>query len=261
MSKFYKHFPARWNEGTDCLTLEQEGALLRIVNAIHIYDSPLDNNRFLLAGLFRSTTKKANRLLRDLLTAGKVFIVDGKIHNQRADDDIEERHLAAVNASANFDQTATKVQRNPRQSSSKQTVDDPKPLKTKKRTPQNRIEENRVIPSESHCAPAKGGKRANGKVPDPRFQRWFETFLTFFPKRDAPEHVGAIRKAYGKAISRTDPEKINGQAAAYSASVQANRTEPRFVVSAVKWLNEERWHNDYSSRQPGRPLNGNGARG
>src|SRR5215208_3770723 len=95
MSRFYKHDPVSWNEGTNGLNLEQEAALLRICSAIYICDEPVRNNRFVLAGLFRCSTQKANRLLRDLVTAGKVRIVDGKIHNKRAEAELARRNLAA----------------------------------------------------------------------------------------------------------------------------------------------------------------------
>jgi hypothetical protein len=255
MSRFYKHDPVRWNEGTANLTLEQEAALLRICNAIYICDEPIRDNRFVLAGLFRCGTQKANRLLRDLIAAGKVFIIDGKIHNKRAEAELADRNLAPPVAPELPLSCPPVAQELP----DSQPTDAPKPLKTNEPAIQNRIEQNRVIPSESHTAPAKGGKRTRRKKePDPRFDLWFQTFITVYPKTEHQSSEFALRKAYGKAINRTEPDKINKQAAAYAAFVQADRTEPRFVASAVTWLEKERWNNDYS-KSAGRQHNGNGA--
>ena len=44
MAEFYKMNPALWNTGTDDLTLEQEAAFLRVINAIHLHDHPIKNN-------------------------------------------------------------------------------------------------------------------------------------------------------------------------------------------------------------------------
>ena len=79
MSGFYKMDPAAWDFGTADLSLEEEAAYLRIVNAIHKHDGPVPNNDRVLAGLFRSSTRKARALLDALVSAGKVVIEDGKI--------------------------------------------------------------------------------------------------------------------------------------------------------------------------------------
>jgi uncharacterized protein YdaU (DUF1376 family) len=96
MSSFYKMDPAAWDFGTANLTLEEEAAYLRIVNAIHKHDAPVPDNDRVLAGLFRSSTRKARALIDALVAAGKVTIEDGKIWNDRARSDLVQRQFASI---------------------------------------------------------------------------------------------------------------------------------------------------------------------
>lgn len=96
MSQFYKMDPADWDFGTSGLSLEEEAAYLRIINAIHKHDAPVPNNDRVLAGLFRSSTRKARALLTSLLAAGKVTIEDGAIWNDRARLDLVQRGFASL---------------------------------------------------------------------------------------------------------------------------------------------------------------------
>ena len=96
MSSFYKMDPAAWDFGTSELSLEQEAAYLRIVNAIHKHDGPVPNNDRVLAGLFRTSTRKARALLDSLVDAGKVTVEDGKIWNDRARSDMVRRGFTSV---------------------------------------------------------------------------------------------------------------------------------------------------------------------
>lgn len=91
MSAFYKMDPAAWDFGTTDLTLEQEAAYLRIINAIHKHDQPVPDNDRVLAGLFRCSTRKARSLLNALIEAGKVRIDGDKIVNDKAISDLVHR--------------------------------------------------------------------------------------------------------------------------------------------------------------------------
>lgn len=76
---FYKMDPAAWDFGTADLSLEEEAAYLRIVNAIHKHEGPVPDNDRVLAGLFRASPRKARALVKALVEAGKLVIEDGKI--------------------------------------------------------------------------------------------------------------------------------------------------------------------------------------
>ena len=91
--------PAAWDFGTAELTLEQEAAYLRIVNAIHKHDAPVPNNDRVLAGLFRCSTRKARTLISDLIKAGKLSLDGDAIWNERARSDMVHRQFVSGSAS------------------------------------------------------------------------------------------------------------------------------------------------------------------
>lgn len=91
MADFYKMDPASWDYGTAGLSLEEEAALLRIVNAIHKHRQPVPANERVLSGMFRCSTRKARALLSALVNAGKVRVEDGQIVNDRASSDLVHR--------------------------------------------------------------------------------------------------------------------------------------------------------------------------
>ncbi len=96
MSSFYKMDPAAWDFGTADLSLEQEAAYLRIINAIHKHDAGVPDNDRVLAGLFRTSTRKARALIDALIEAGKVVIEDGKIWNDRARSELVQRGFVTI---------------------------------------------------------------------------------------------------------------------------------------------------------------------
>lgn len=93
---FYKMDPAKWDFGTADLSLEEEAAYLRIVNAIHKHEGPVPDNDRVLAGMFRCSTRKARGLVKALVEAGKLTIEDGKIWNDRARSDLVQRGFTSI---------------------------------------------------------------------------------------------------------------------------------------------------------------------
>ncbi|NPD17573.1 hypothetical protein HOY34_20520 [Xinfangfangia sp. D13-10-4-6] len=84
MAEYYKFEIANWNEGTANLSLEQEAAYLRVVNAIRLADQPITFNMFVLGGLWRCNERKAKRLLEELIGLGKLRVEGGRIINDKA---------------------------------------------------------------------------------------------------------------------------------------------------------------------------------
>lgn len=84
MADFYKFEIANWNEGTANLTLEQEAAYLRVVNAIRLADQPITFNKHVLCGLWRCDPRVAKRLLQALIDAGKLRVEGDRLVNDKA---------------------------------------------------------------------------------------------------------------------------------------------------------------------------------
>jgi uncharacterized protein YdaU (DUF1376 family) len=96
VSDFYKMDPSAWDYGTASLSLEEEAAYLRIVNAIHKHRQPVPANDRILSGMFRCSTRKARALLDALVAAGKLTVEGGKIINERAVADLVHRGFVSV---------------------------------------------------------------------------------------------------------------------------------------------------------------------
>lgn len=84
MAEFFKHEIAKWNVATDDLTLEQEAAYHRVVSQIRLYERPFRENYRVLSGLWRCNERRAKRLLRELVAAGKLTVNDGLIIDEKA---------------------------------------------------------------------------------------------------------------------------------------------------------------------------------
>ncbi len=68
----------------------------------------------------------------------------------------------------------------------------------------------------------------------------FEEFLRVFPRRDGDHPRAPTLAAWRRAIAAcADPARIIAGAKDYAASVAG--LERRFIVSAARWLSEERW--------------------
>lgn len=96
MADFYRMDPGDWDFGTASLTLEEEAAYLRIVNAIHKHKGPVPCQDRVLAGMFRVSTRKARALVEALRLAGKITVEDGYIWNDRARKDLIHRGFVSI---------------------------------------------------------------------------------------------------------------------------------------------------------------------
>jgi uncharacterized protein YdaU (DUF1376 family) len=238
MSKFYRMDPWAWDDGTAGLTLEQEAAYLRIVNATNKSDEPILANRFAMAGMFRCSTEKAMRLLRDLEAAGKVQIIDGRIHNKRAGQEIEyRRNLSATRAQAASNRQATHTQPGPIPSptdASKSLKSNNQPTANAPLIEENRIEES-IIP-----LPPRGGERKG-------FEIEFETFCSNYPKRRGSDPKKPALEKYCLVRKRgVSAETLRAGARAYAREcTDDGKIDTPYVSQKIKWLNQEQW-NDYA---------------
>ena len=96
MAEFYKHEIAKWNVATDDLTLEQEAAYFRVVSQIRLYERPFRHNLRVLSGIWRCNERKAKRLLKELIDAGKLTVESGFIIDEKAVDDASKLRQSRV---------------------------------------------------------------------------------------------------------------------------------------------------------------------
>ena len=90
--EFMKLFYEDWLEGTDGLTLEQEGAYLRIVIAIYKRGKPLPNRPETIRHMLRKSKKWTEDTIAFLISEGKLKIdQDGCLYNERALFELKDR--------------------------------------------------------------------------------------------------------------------------------------------------------------------------
>lgn len=144
MSAYYKMDPADWDFGTSSLSLEEEAAYLRVINAIHKHDQPVPNNDRVLAGMFRCSTRKARSLISALINAGKLRIEGDCIVNDKALSDIVRRQSVSGSRS----ESGAKGGRRRAENAAKAL----EYKKTEQAIASSRIEENRIEYPEANAS-------------------------------------------------------------------------------------------------------------
>ena len=83
-------YPDDWIAGTGELSLEQEGAYIRICALIYSRNRPIPDNDRWLAGMCRVSLRKWRTLRQQLLDIGKITVQDGLIHQKRCQFELEK---------------------------------------------------------------------------------------------------------------------------------------------------------------------------
>lgn len=230
MSAFYKMDPAAWDFGTTNLTLEEEAAYLRIINAIHKHDQPVPDNDRVLAGMFRCSTRKARSLLDALMKAGKVRVEDGKITNDRAVSDMVHRGFVsgsrAESGAKGGRVRAERAANALKEKESDQAIASP------------RIEENREEKKERTPLPPKGGDGQG-----------FTQFWDAYPHR-----AGAKRNRKGAEAKWRAALRRGVTADTIMAGVERMKADPAvargYARDPATWLNQEGWADEISNVVP-----------
>src|SRR6266516_7358991 len=104
MVAFYKHDIPAWMDGTEGLTDGAYRAYHVIVQLIYLNEGPITLNEHGIAGRCRQSLRGFRRNLKELLTNGKLTLVNGRLRNSRADQELEkidESRMHAVNGGIN----------------------------------------------------------------------------------------------------------------------------------------------------------------
>lgn len=83
-------FADDWLAGAAELTLEQEGAYIRVCALIYSKGQPIPDNERWLAGACRVSIRKWRALRKHLLDIGKITVQDGLIHQHRCEYELEK---------------------------------------------------------------------------------------------------------------------------------------------------------------------------
>lgn len=98
---WYKHDPKAWLVATRNMPIELRGAYITILDLIYIHDGKLRDRPKEICQWLGVGPKRWSRLRTELLERGKLFVIDGHLHNERADREmrraIRERHRFSKN--------------------------------------------------------------------------------------------------------------------------------------------------------------------
>jgi uncharacterized protein YdaU (DUF1376 family) len=95
--EFYKMHYEDWDEGTDGLTLEQEGAYLRLCHQMYRRRGPIPEALNTLARIWRCHPNKARKLLQGLLDARKIARTpEGYLVNSRVTQELDHRQTTST---------------------------------------------------------------------------------------------------------------------------------------------------------------------
>lgn len=171
MADFWQIDIGDWHTATDDLTLEQEAALLRVINATRLYNQPIRHNLRVLTGLWRCNERKAKRLLDELMAAGVLMVEDGSIINRRAVEEASKLAQSRVDKQSAGRRGGIESGKSRRKTlENKETGEAPAST-----IEENRIEENIVGSSSSAREPAHDPPSSQApvtNVPDEAWALW-----------------------------------------------------------------------------------------
>lgn len=243
MADFYRMDPGAWDFGTASLSLEEEAAYLRIVNAIHKHKAPVPMQDRVLAGMFRSSTRKARALVEALVKAGKITIEDGLIWNDRARSDLVQRGFVSISRA----ESGAKGGRTRAENAAK-ALKDKEPGQAIASTREEKRREERDTNVSLTCA-AKVSKAE--ETPE-----GFTDFWEKYPHRGgAKKGKAAAVSAWRRAIrAGRSPQEITAAAIRYSADRQVIAG---YAKDPATWLNQKGWQDEI---EPG-AVSGHGTSG
>ncbi len=101
---WFKFYADDWLTGTMDITLEEEGAYLRVVALIFSKEGPIPDNDRWLAGMCRISVRKWRIIKKCLVESGKIDIEGNLISNARASKELRERAENSLKASRAADE-------------------------------------------------------------------------------------------------------------------------------------------------------------
>lgn len=96
---YYKAYPRDFIEGTIGMSFELKSAYRLVLDLIYMQDGQLPDDARYISGLLNCSVRKWNGFRKELLSLGKIEIIDGFISNYRAVTEVESyRKLCDKNA-------------------------------------------------------------------------------------------------------------------------------------------------------------------
>ena len=243
MVGFYKHDIPAWMDGTEALSDGAYRAYHVIVQLIMLNEGPIARNDRGIAGRCNQTLKTFLRNLAELITVGKIQVVDCKLDNGRAASELVAIRANRANAtkggkisrksekiSENLEKTPAELEKIQESSG----IYDTKSLKTN----------DPIQASLKDGLSLKEKRREDSPiVPKGTDPEGFAEFWQAYPKRDGDNSRKTALRAYGKVIgSGVTPAAILSAVRAHAADMRAkDKFGTELVPMAATWLNQGRF--------------------
>ena len=224
---YYKAYPRDFFEGTRGMSFEMKAAYRLVLDLIYMHGGALSDEPRFIAGQLGCSVKRWNLLKSELVSAGKLSMIDNSLRNLRADKELEML----------------------RSFQDKQRENASKPRKI------NGLGLAVAEPKPSHTEPEPDISKREGKpslVRLPKSQR-FEEFWNVYPHRGGAKRgrKAAVAK-YDAAIRAGASEQVIIDGARRFA--MDKKARDGFAPDPERWLNGECWNDEVDvSRE-----NGNG---
>jgi uncharacterized protein YdaU (DUF1376 family) len=87
---WYRRFPDNFLGGTNGLTLEEKGAYSVVIDMIYQRGGPIADEPRYIAGICNCSVRKWNAIRQRLIVLGKLYVIDGHLMNERAEEELEK---------------------------------------------------------------------------------------------------------------------------------------------------------------------------
>ena len=230
-------YPDDWLAGTLELTLEEEGAYIRICALIYSKGQAIPGNDRWLAGMCRVSTRKWRSLRDSLITKGKITIEDGLIRQKRCEFELGK----AAERSQKQAENVAKRWRNRAESELNQRFknDEADGNSLENKQTGDTTDYTRARGLTNHQPPTLKESNTVASLT----ARQFDEFWSIYPSRRSHSNPKKPARAkFEAALKRgaVAADIIRG-AENYAAYVEREGTDPKYVAQAQTWINQERW--------------------
>lgn len=235
MVAWYKHDIPAWMDGTESLSDGAYRAYHVVVQMIYLNGGPITLNERGIAGRCRQHVLKFRNCLKELVDAGKLSLVDDKIHNGRA---ARELSKLTPNLKATSEQPKTNPEPTPDLPTTypEATYEQPTPGFNGKPLKYNGADTS-VASLDKIRREKKREERISSEKSD-EFDCWYK----IYPRH---EGRGQALRAYKNARKKATAEEL--LAGARRAVDRYETVETRFIPLPATWLNGERWLDEPAS--------------
>ena len=226
-TEFYRMEYEAWDEGTDSLSLEQEGAYLRLCHQMYRRRGPIPNQPNMLARIWRCHPNKASALLRQLIDAGKVSVdSQGSLTQVRVMCELDHRGVRSTQAADNGHRGGIQRAQNAANLLKQQDGDQADASRVAMAGQAIREEKSREEKKDSIAAAMR--------PPNPDFEKLW----AIYPKREGGNPKKPARKVYDALIKAgVTPDQLMASVRDY-AKLEAKNIGTRFIQRTETFFNQ-----------------------